>query len=128
METNHNIKNTPIEKHRIKISSKRQITIPAKYYEALGLDKEIECIYSNNMLILKPVTNENPEFAEQILADLIQQGYSGEKLLMEFKKINRKIRPAIEKLIAEADEIAEKASSNYIDPTNDIFGENEMED
>ena len=117
----------PVEKRRITISSKRQITIPAKYYEALGLDKELECIYSNGMLILTPVKKEDSAFAEEILADLIKQGYSDEKLLAEFKKINRKIRPAVEKLVEEADEIAKNASTNYVDPTDDIFGAEEAE-
>ncbi len=118
-------KDTYMEKRRINISSKRQITIPAKYFEALGLDKELDCICSNDMLILTPVKKEDPAFAEEILADLILQGYSGEKLLSEFKKINRMVRPAIEKLIEEADEIAKKASINYVDPTDDIFSNEE---
>lgn len=119
--------NTPMEKRRINISSKRQITIPAKYYEELGFSKELDCIYSKGMLILTPVKREDPAFAEEILADLISQGYSGEKLLSEFKKINRQIRPAVEKIIEEADALAEAASENYIDPTDDIFGTDESE-
>jgi len=120
--------NIPIEKRRISISSKRQITIPAKYYEALKLDKELDCIYSNNMLILTPVANEDSAFAEEILADLIQQGYSGDALLTEFKKISRKVRPAVEKLIEEADKIAEAASTNYVDITDELFDDEETED
>lgn len=117
-----------MEKRRINISSKRQITIPAKYYNELGLIKEVDCIYSKGMLILTPVKNEDPAFTEEILADLISQGYTGENLLSEFKKINRQIRPAIEKIIEEADALAKVASQNYIDPTNDIFEVNESED
>lgn len=117
-----------MEKRRIKISSKRQITIPAKYFEALGLEKEIDCIYSNDMLILTSVKRDDAAFAEEILTDLIKQGYSGEKLLEEFKMINRKVRPAVEKLIEEADKIAKKASNNYVDPTDDIFDDEETED
>lgn len=117
----HKIRDIKLERRRINISSKRQITIPIKYYEALGLSKELECIYANDMLILTPVRKDDPAFAEEILSDLIQKGYSGEKLLIEFKKINRKIRPAIEKLIEEADEIARAATTNYIDPTEDVF-------
>lgn len=110
------------EKSRIKISSKRQITIPSKYYEALGFDKEIECIKSNGMLILIPVKSDESYFAEEILKDLINQGYSGERLLDEFKKMSRKVKPAVEKLIEEADRIAESASAYYVDETDDIFG------
>ena len=71
------------------------------------------------MLILTPIRNDNSAFAEEILEDLIKQGYSGEDLLIEFKKINRKVRPAVEKLINEADAIAKKSSVDY---TNEIFG------
>jgi len=112
---------SPMEKRRIHISSKRQITIPSKYYEALGLSNEIDCIYANDMLILTPVRNDNPAFAEEILSDLIDQGYSGQKLLSEFKRISRQIRPAVEKLIEEADALAKVVSTNYIDRTDDIF-------
>ncbi len=127
LATRLNAEGTHMEKRRINISSKRQITIPAKYFEALGLDKEIDCIFSNDMLILTPVKREDPAFSEEILADLIQQGYSGEKLLTEFKKINRKVRPAVEKLLEEADRIAKAASTNYVDPTDDIFANEETE-
>lgn len=119
----------PIEKRRINISSKRQITIPSKYYDAMGLSNEIDCIYSNNMLILTPVRNEDFQFAEEILSDLIEQGYSGQKLLNKFKRISHKIRPAVEKLIEEADALAEVSSLNYIDRTDEIFGaDDETED
>ncbi|MTI96042.1 MAG: AbrB/MazE/SpoVT family DNA-binding domain-containing protein [Firmicutes bacterium] len=110
----------PYDKRRIHISSKRQITIPAKYFEALGLSKEVDCIYAKDMLILTPVKNQDA-FSEEILADLIAQGYSGEELLTEFKKINRQVRPAVEQLIEEADAIAEAASHNYHDPTDEVF-------
>ncbi len=122
LETKIEQENTLMEKRRIRISSKRQITIPAKYYEALGFSKEVDCIYSNGMLILTPVKKDDPAFAEEILSDLISQGYTGEKLLSEFKRINRQIRPAVEKIIEEADALAKAATDNYIDQTDDIFG------
>ena len=119
----------PMEKRRIHISSKRQITIPSKYFEALGLSDEVNCIYSNNMLILTPVKNEDSAFAEEILSDLIDQGYTGQKLLDEFKRISRQIRPAIEKVIEQADALAREASVNYVDRTDEIFGlDRETED
>lgn len=113
---------SPIEKRRIHISSKRQITIPTKYFEALGLSNEVDCICANGMLILTPLKNENSAFAEEILADLVEQGYSGQKLLAEFKRLSRQVRPAVEKLIEEADALAASASANYVDRTDEIFG------
>ena len=126
-ETRIKKQNTSMEKRRINISSKRQITIPAKYYEALGLSKELDCIYSDRMLILTPVRRDDPAFAEEILSDLVSHGFTGEKLLSEFKKINRQVRPAIEKIIEEADALAKTASLNYADPTDAIFGNDESE-
>ncbi|MBW8383453.1 MAG: AbrB/MazE/SpoVT family DNA-binding domain-containing protein, partial [Youngiibacter sp.] len=81
------------------------------------------CIKSNGMLILIPVKSDESYFAEEILKDLISKGYSGDKLLAEFKKISRKLRPAVKRLIEEADKIAETASEYYTDPTSDIFGD-----
>ena len=77
------------------------------------------------MLILTPVRKDDPAFAEEILSDLVSQGYTGVKLLAEFKKINRQVRPAIEKIIKEADALAKTALQNYKDPTDAIFGTDE---
>jgi len=125
-----NMKNREVEKikkRRIRISSKRQITIPSKYYDEMGLNGEIDCIFANNMLILTPVEKGNDSFAEEILEDLIAQGYSGQKLLKEFKRVKKRVRPAVEKLITAADELAREASSGYIDKTDEIFNDDEEE-
>lgn len=61
-------------------------------------------------------------FAEEILSDPIWQRYTGEKLLAEFKRVNRRVRPAVESLIEEADALAKAAALDYVDPTDDIFG------
>lgn len=42
------------------------------------------------------------EFDEEILADLISQGFSGQELLSKFKEARRQIRPAVERLIDES--------------------------
>ena len=69
----------------IKISEKRQITIPQKYYEELGFTNEAECLMRGNEIVLRPVkTVSGGEFAEQILADLIAKGSSNDELLAAF--------------------------------------------
>ncbi|MBR0575061.1 AbrB/MazE/SpoVT family DNA-binding domain-containing protein [Proteiniclasticum sp. BAD-10] len=118
----------PFETKRIQISSKRQITIPAKFFNALGFDKEIECIFSGDMLIIKPVKQEDSYFAEQILNDLIRLGYTGDQLLVEFKKMNRKVKPAVEKLIEEADRVAKLASMDSKNLTNNIFNDDDLDE
>ena len=111
-----------MESKKVSISSKRQITIPQKFFTLLGFNTEAECIMRGNELVLRPVKeNTSGEFAEQILADLIRQGYSGEELLEKFKQTQRKIRPAVEAMLAEADRVAESKSGGY--SLEDVFGQ-----
>lgn len=92
---------------KLSISSKRQITIPQKFFTMLGFDNEAECFVRGNELVIRPVKSQTGgEFAEQILADLIAEGLSGEKLLNEFKKAQQKVRPAVEAMLIEAEKAA----------------------
>jgi|LSQX01.3.fsa_nt_gb bifunctional DNA-binding transcriptional regulator/antitoxin component of YhaV-PrlF toxin-antitoxin module len=116
--------NMKIEKKRINVSSKRQITIPQKFYEKLGIGTEVECILKEDGIMIKPVQDGNSGyFAEQILKDLIDQGLSGGKLFEEFKAMNAKVRPAVRALIDEANKIARESRGSGDDETEEIFGE-----
>ena len=87
--------------------SERQITIPQKFFTLIGFGDEAECILRGNELILRPARNSSGgEFAEHILAELIDDGLSGKELLEEFKKRQEKIRPAVELMTAEAENVA----------------------
>lgn len=102
MQPNKNINVINPVKKRIAVSQKRQITIPIEFYTRLGMDKEVECYVQNNVLIIRPVRDNDGSFDEEILADLIARGLSGEELLTEFKAVRRKIRPAVEALLDDA--------------------------
>ncbi len=105
----------------LSISSKRQITIPQRFYRSLGFGDEAECMVRGDELVIRPIkTVTGGEFAEQILADLIQEGLSGEELLAEFKKRQAQIRPAAEALLAKAEKIAE-GKAEYA-TYEDVFG------
>ena len=95
-----------VERKIISISSMRQVTIPQRYYELLGFGREAECILRDDGIFIRPVKEMQGEFAEQILEELIEEGYSGTELLSKFREKSKKIRPAVESLIAESDEIA----------------------
>lgn len=97
-----------MENKRIKISSKRQITIPQQFFDSLGFADEAECSLKDGALIIRPVRQNGGEFAEQILADLLAQGYQGDELLVKFKEAQSKVRPAVERIIQEADAFAMK--------------------
>ena len=92
----------PMIKKRISVSQKRQITIPMEFYNSVGIDKEVECYVQNNAIVIRPVRESGGEFDEQILADLITQGLSGQELLDKFKEARRQVRPAVERLLDEA--------------------------
>jgi len=110
-------------KKRISVSQKRQITIPIEFYNVVGIGKEVECYIQDNAIVIRPVRESGGEFDEQILADLISQGLSGEELLTRFKETRKEIRPAIEGLIAEA-ELAGNGKGN-IYTYDDVFNAEE---
>lgn len=114
-----------MESKRIRISSKRQITIPQKYFNDLGLDGEADCVLVDGALIIMPPRTNGGEFAEEILSDLVQEGYQGTQLVQEFSRRIRQVRPAIEKMLQEADALASRASLQYSDRTAEIFGRKE---
>ena len=96
-----------MEKKKVSISQKRQITIPQKFFTLLGFDKEAECIMRGNELVIRPVKeNVSGEFATEILEDLIKKGYNGQELLHEFKIMQAKVRPAVEIMLSEAEQVA----------------------
>lgn len=110
-----------MEIKKVSISAKRQITIPQKFFVMLGFDTEAECMVRGNELVIRPAkTNTGGEFAEQILADLIGKGYSGNELLQHFKRAQSQIRLAVEKMIEEAEKVA--VSESEYEPYDDVFG------
>jgi len=71
------------------------------------------------VIFIRPLLTEAFDFSEEILADLVAQGLSGEALLAGFKEQTRKIRPAVRKMIEEADEAAKSGSGKRT--INDLF-------
>lgn len=113
--------NTKMNRKVLSISSKRQITIPQRFYKSLGFGDEAECIVRGDELVIRPIkTVAGGEFAEQILADLIKEGLSGEELLSEFRKRQAQVRPAAEAILAKAEDIA--AGRAEYATYEDVFG------
>lgn len=115
---------TTMNKKTVSISSGRQITIPKKFFSALEFANQAECFIRGNELIIRPIkTVSGGEFAEQILEELISKGLSGTKLLAEFKAAQAKIRPAVEAMIAEAEDVANNNGEYFT--FDDVFGSEE---
>src|SRR5690625_2509988 len=87
---------------RITVSSKRQISIPKEFYDAIGLGNEITIELLNNRLVIRPVREESEDFSEEILSDLIDEGYKGEELKAAFAERRAMLTSAFDNLIEEA--------------------------
>lgn len=85
---------TIVERKIINVTGKRQITIPLKYFNALGLGKEVECEFAGNAIIIRPFRNDTG-FAAEILKDLVKEGYSGNELVKEFEQRQNDISNAM---------------------------------
>ncbi len=90
------------KRKRISVSSKRQINIPKEFYDTLHIGTEMIAELHGNSIVLKPVKENNVDFSEEILADIIAEGYTGENILKEFHFRKAQIPAVIDELIEEA--------------------------
>ena len=121
MQQNALLSKTKMERKIISVSVKRQLTIPQKYFDALGFGNEAECIMQDDGLLIRPVRIVGgSEFSEQILADLIAQGYEGQELLDKFKEYSKAVRPAVIKLLKDNEDFVKSCEGRI--PMNELFG------
>lgn len=112
---------TSEEKKRINVSEKRQITIPKRYYDKLGMEKEILCELKGDEIILRNIPNMEDN-SEEILERLVNQGFEGNRLLQEFQKQKTKNLP--EKQVRKPD-ISVKNHNGKVDEQIKVnFGNN----
>ncbi|WP_251025462.1 MULTISPECIES: AbrB/MazE/SpoVT family DNA-binding domain-containing protein [unclassified Bacillus (in: firmicutes)] len=109
----------PRKVKRISVSSKRQISIPKEFYEKLNIGDEVNLELYGNQLVIKPIHEGFEDFSEEILADLVAEGYVGSDLIAEFKNRKGKIGMAVDSLIAET--IANGKPTTI----DNLFGEDE---
>lgn len=97
---------TGFDKHhqfkRVAVSSKRQISIPKEFYQDLNIQDEIIMEKIGDRLIIRPSDYDNyVDFTEDILQDLIEEGYPKEQLVERLKKRKADMNPALKQLIAD---------------------------
>ena len=65
------------------------IILPKLVLDSLGfgIDDNLDLEIQNNKIVLSKVRENFDDFSDLILEDLIKEGYEGEELLMEFRKI-----------------------------------------
>jgi len=84
----------------IKISGKRQITIPADIYKEAGFADYALLTWSDEGFTVQPVDVRDEDTTVRILRQLLAEGYNGEELINEYEKIKNKIA-SFERLIDE---------------------------
>jgi virulence-associated protein VagC len=108
-------------KRIIRVSGKRQITIPLKYFLSLGLSDQVECSLEDGALVIRPLTQDENEFSVEILKDLVAQGFTGDELIQKFTETSQQIKKAVRSMVEEADGIA--AGQRHFAGMADVFGE-----
>ncbi len=97
----------------VKISSKRQITIPAKIYEGAGFRDYALCTWTDKGMLLQPLDVEDEDVTVDILRYLIEEGYEGEDLIAQYQEMKKKIIPLKAKLDQAERDIAEGRVDSY---------------
>lgn len=108
----------------ISVSKGRQITLPIQYYRELGIIDEAECLLRDDEIVIRPV-RRGDDFSEEILKDLVEQGYTGMELVEEFQRIRAGIRPAVKQMLHQAYKAAEEMeySKSPEELLADLFGD-----
>lgn len=110
-----------MERKIISVSPKRQITIPLKFFNQVGLGKEVECLVQDGAIVIRPLPSDEGEFSVEILRDLVARGYQGEELVSKFAEQKAELKTAIGRMVHEADEIARGKRKGAT--LSDVFGE-----
>lgn len=115
-----------MEKKRIPVSSKGQITIPKKFINELNLGKEVDCIVDNGRIIIEPAIDVAfSQFHEYILRDLINDGFEGEELITKFKERSQDIKEAAQSMLIDAHKFASTSNVSRRQKAKELF---EMEE
>ncbi|MBS4021732.1 MAG: AbrB/MazE/SpoVT family DNA-binding domain-containing protein [Dethiobacter sp.] len=105
----------------VSVTSKRQITIPKKYFDAMRIGEQVKCYMDGRRLVIEPAhADEFWDFSTDVLRELVAEGYSGEDLLREFDSRKTKVTRALEQMAKEArDDLAAGRGR----PVEDVFRE-----
>ncbi|QJD86302.1 AbrB/MazE/SpoVT family DNA-binding domain-containing protein [Cohnella herbarum] len=114
-----------VEWKRARVSKQRQVTIPLKFFEQVGIKDEVEVGLQGQNIIIRPIRQStgSDHFAEQILAELIANGCPQEELLEKFRERQTEIRHAAKDLLAEAQVAARQFKGTGDEQMKELFGD-----
>lgn len=119
--TVYQVERERVKRKIIRVSKKRQITIPLEFFNELKLSDQVKCSLEKGAIVIRPLElRKNDEFSVEILKELVAQGYSGDELINQFEIARNRLKQAVDNMLDEADRIAEGSvpAAKY----DDIFG------
>ena len=109
--TVYQVERERVKRKIIRVSKKRQITIPLEFFNELKLSDQVECSLEKGAIVIRPLElRKNDEFSVEILKELVAQGYSGDELINQFEIARNRLKQAVDNMLDEADRIAEGLS------------------
>lgn len=108
------------EPQTIKISSKRQITIPAKLYQEMGFGDYALCTWTEEGILIQPLEVDDEDVTVDILRHLVKQGYEGDDLIEKYQELKPRVISVKAKLDEAERDIAEGRVGSYEDMRNRI--------
>ena len=89
----------------VRVSSKRQITIPAETYKRLGFKSYAYLEERDGGIFIRPVEVLDEREAVDILRYLVEEGYTGEELVRKFEEMQPDVVEVSRKLDEAEDDI-----------------------
>jgi bifunctional DNA-binding transcriptional regulator/antitoxin component of YhaV-PrlF toxin-antitoxin module len=87
----------------IKITSKRQITIPKAFFDYLGMEETVHAFLLDDGILIRPEQKKSIEEMdiEAILRNVMSEGYSGDELTDEFTRRVKEYNMVMDRRINE---------------------------
>lgn len=111
------------ESRDIKITSKRQLTIPKAYFDYLGIEETVHALLLDDGILIKPEKKQSIQEidVEIILRNIMNEGYTGDELADEFsrrvkeynKVLDRRIEGFLNDLTSDTVSEAEEQGDDF---------------
>ena len=76
----------------VKVSGKRQVTIPADVYRQAGFADYALCTWTSDGLLIQPLQGGGGDVTVAILRALVAAGYEGERLVRAFASATKNVK------------------------------------
>lgn len=119
----------------IKITSKRQITIPKAFFDYLGIEETVHAFLLDDGILIKPEQKRSVQEMdiEAILRNVMSEGYSGDELTDEFARRVKEYNMVMDRRIngflddMSSDEVSEADEGDDFNGLDVFFDEEDGE-